>query len=155
MSLTLSEYGGGLDKRTKLEMTRLFIIILSLTLFATTIGCNKPPGVRVVYRIWVNNQSDSDIAVKTSKVYPDTTITFDQSNLRGCPIGERIPLEGYDSWDELFNGLPADTLSIFIFSSDTIVKYGWEYVSNNYLILERSDLSYSDIDNMNWEYIYP
>jgi hypothetical protein len=136
-------------------MNKTQTIILTVVLLAASFGCNKPLGVRVVYRIWINNQSNSNIAIKASKVYPDTTITFDQTNLRGCLIGDSIPLEGYDSWDELFNGIPSDTLSIFIFSSDTIVKYGWEYVMNNYLILERSDLSYADLESMNWKYSYP
>jgi hypothetical protein len=136
-------------------MNKTQTIILTVILLATSVGCNKPLGVREVYSIWINNQSNSNIAIKASKIYPDTLITFDQTNFRGCLTGDSIPLEGYDSWDELFNGLLSDTLSIFIFSSDTIAKYGWEYVMNNYLILERADLSYSDLEGMNWKYSYP
>ena len=47
-----------------------------------------------------------------------------------------------DNWEEEIEFLPKDTLSIFIFSTDTLNKYSWEEVRRDYKILRRYDLRF-------------
>ena len=56
---------------------------------------------------------------------------------------------------EFFKELPKDTLSIFIFSTDTLNKYSWEEVRRDYKILKRYDLSYEDCVRLNFIVPYP
>ncbi|NWO28348.1 hypothetical protein [Capnocytophaga sp. oral taxon 903] len=58
-------------------------------------------------------------------------------------------------WGEILKKLPKDTLSIFIFSSDTLNKYSWEEVRRDYKILKRYDLSYEDCVRLNFIVPYP
>ena len=59
------------------------------------------------------------------------------------------------SWDRVFSQLPKDTMSIFIFHTDTLNKYTWEEVRDRYMILSRYDLSLQDIVNLNHTIPYP
>jgi hypothetical protein len=61
----------------------------------------------------------------------------------------------YKSWEKFFHELPYDTLSVFIFHTDTLNKYTWEEVRDGYKILRRYDLSLEDIDEMDYTIIYP
>ena len=54
-----------------------------------------------------------------------------------------------------FDSLPKDTLSIFIFSTDTLNKYSWEEVRRDYKILKWYDLSYEDCKLLKFRVPYP
>jgi len=56
---------------------------------------------------------------------------------------------------KLYKYKNTDTLSFFILSPDTILKYGWEDVRKNYRILKRYDLSYSDVESLDFKIYYP
>jgi hypothetical protein len=49
------------------------------------------------------------------------------------------------SIEEVFKYVKSDTLSFFIFSSDTLNKYPWDSIRSNYMILQRYDLSLTDL----------
>lgn len=96
-----------------------------------------------------NNSSHSVymyFADGNSSAYPDTTIPVTQ-NLAG-PI---LPgnLGKYTVWSnsfrKVFDRLPKDTLSVFVFHADTLKKYSWSEIRSGYKVLKRYDLSYSDI----------
>jgi hypothetical protein len=59
------------------------------------------------------------------------------------------------SWNKFFEILPHDTLSLFIFHTDTLNMYSWEEVRDGYKILWRYDLSLEDLQGMNWTITYP
>ena len=60
-----------------------------------------------------------------------------------------------DNWEEEIESLPKDTLSIFIFSTDTLNKYSWEEVRRDYKILRRYDLSIQDLELLDYKVYYP
>ena len=65
---------------------------------------------------------------------------------------------GYEShleWKDFFQALPEDTLSVFIFHTDTLNKYTWEEVRDNYMILKRYDLSLEDLEQLDFTITYP
>ncbi len=51
--------------------------------------------------------------------------------------------------------LPNDTLSIFIFHSDTVSSYPWQTIRTEYKILKRYDLSIADLERLNYKVSYP
>jgi hypothetical protein len=59
------------------------------------------------------------------------------------------------SWERYFQTLPYDTLSVFIFHTDTLNKYTWDEVRDRYKILRRHDLSLDDLQVMDYTITYP
>ncbi len=48
-----------------------------------------------------------------------------------------------------------DTLSVFIISADTLLKYGYDDVRENYRILVRYDLDWEEVKKLNYIFPYP
>ncbi|WP_291529407.1 hypothetical protein [Bacteroides sp. UBA939] len=55
----------------------------------------------------------------------------------------------------LFAMFPTDTMSIFFFDPDTLAKYEWETIRQDYKILVRYDLSHNDLKALDWRIYYP
>ena len=107
----------------------------------------------------------------TPTAYPDTLLPADRiikvSNYRDAPLSERlgwvypysegpaIHLLGTDPEKALRDRLPADTLSVFIISADTLSKYGYDEVAKNNRLLVRYDLSISNLKRLGWTIPYP
>ncbi|MCC8145529.1 MAG: hypothetical protein LIO93_03625 [Bacteroidales bacterium] len=88
--------------------------------------------------------------------YPDTVLPIKNPNPikfekeRNVGFGEL----GFNE-NDLFTIFPTDTLSIFFFNPDTLAKYDWEIIKNEYKILARYDLSHKDLKQLNWSVPYP
>ena len=91
-------------------------------------------------------------------IYPDTQITNFKDRL-GLPIlsfHKEILVDGSATWESVYEvNVPNDTLSFFIFNSDTLNKYSWDAMQSNYKILQRYDLSLKDLQNRNFELEFP
>ena len=62
---------------------------------------------------------------------------------------------GHGAYSKFFDELNIDTLSIFMISTDSIRKYGYDFVAEHNIILARYDLSTSDMDRLNYRFPYP
>lgn len=89
------------------------------------------------------------------KLYPDTTLPMKQ-------IGEIVSPESnhhislhFSNFNDLFNKIGTDTISVFIINKDSIAIYGWYYIKDNYKILKRYDLSSKDIEYLHEYLTYP
>ncbi len=132
------------------------ILLACSAILLGTISCEKPFFARSAKSFWVENQSSHLIMTLRSQRYPDTAIPDEQNKLGGIPKGEKAPYDyNIKNWSELFDQLPRDTLSVFIFHADTIAKYTWQEIRSGYKILKRYDLSQEDLKNMNYTIIYP
>lgn len=135
-------------------MKQFVVIFLILTIcIAST--CNKNPFAKTVYSIFIQNESEKPILFLVSEDYPDTSIPDSRTELVGVTAGGRTPYDFHvRNWSEVFDRLPQDTLSIFIFSGDTLANNTWQDIRTGYKILKRYDLSQQDIKNMN-PIVYP
>lgn len=61
----------------------------------------------------------------------------------------------YKNWERFFQTLPYDTLSVFIFHTDTLNKYKWEEIRTGYKILKRYNLSLEDLKELDFTITYP
>lgn len=52
-------------------------------------------------------------------------------------------------------GYRYDTLLIFVFNVDTFDTYGWDYVREHYLVLQRYDLSLENLQSVNFRLSFP
>ena len=113
--------------------------------------------------IYIRNDSQIDIAfypysfLPIGGCYPDTLLP--KTNIgRYC---SKIEPQHYEAWSpdltvkDIRDSYKKDTLIFFVFSVDTLNKYSWEEIREDYKILKRYDLSISDLDSMNWTIIYP
>lgn len=96
--------------------------------------------------IQIRNNSDQSIStfialpIEVGFAYPDTALPINEIAMQEA-VPEQSNYYYYPaSLDEVLNELPNDTLSIYYFSTDTLNKYSWEEIRDNYMILRRDDL---------------
>ena len=121
------------------------IITLFVVLMFT--GCDP------LYHVFFSNISERSIIVNYyTSFYPDTTI-MDYWN--------ETPIESQDTSMifEVIGTLPdffrpnsddvlLDTVSIFVYDADSINYYSWDKVVKYYMILQRYDISMSDLEEL-------
>lgn len=114
--------------------------------------------------IKINNNSEIDIAfypysfLPIGVLYPDTLLPKENIG-RYCKKIEPKHVSWYrptlyekdirEKYGE------ADTLIFFVFSVETLNKYSWEEIREDYKILKRYDLSIKDLDSLDWTITYP
>lgn len=125
------------------------LIILSLTL--CSYSCEKL--VDHTNFIRIHNNTNDTIQIYAGYNYPDTTLNLEKPKLVMIyPNTQNGGLESKTDWkDKVIN----DTLNIFILSKDTVDRYSWDKIRNDYNVLKRYDLSLDDLKNMNWTITYP
>lgn len=143
-------------------MKKNILIILFFAFLIIFFGCEC--FVERVYSIILTNNADHSIEAyniqmvdkdtKKFPVYPDTLIMESESYRRISSLSY-ITFDSWSTWEETIKKLPKDTLSIFIFHTDTLNKYSWEEVRDGYKILKRYDLSLEDIKSLNYKIPYP
>jgi hypothetical protein len=143
-----------------MKATLTFMGLFSLLLITVCSQCERT-AMDKSYEINLVNKSGHNIGDyfatggKYGTYYPDSLpesndyIVYDISKVL------RPGYESHLSWEKFFQELPKDTLSVFIFHTDTLNKYSWEEVRDGYMILKRYDLSLDDLKRMNWTVIYP
>jgi hypothetical protein len=126
---------------------------LAILIFLIVIGCNQCK-LPTKYDIHYSNNADFNIhyypayGYGNNKIYPDTTIFFSKEELGFIRKkmyvieAENIPVEA------IVKDISSDTLSIFFFHTDTVQKYSWEEIQQNYNILKRYDLSSDDFQRL-------
>jgi len=89
--------------------------------------------------------------------YPDSLPITNQYVTYQLDSGKRFIYDSGLNWEKAFNEgfFPKDTLSVFIFHSDTLKKYPWDLVRACYKILKRYDLSLYDLKKLDWTITYP
>ncbi len=136
-------------------MIRIIITLtIAISLTACSNSCENPFGLPVAYTLHIQNNSNNLVFYKISKIYPDTSIQ-DSLVTGGILPSKQQPYESRKTWSKFFEALPADTLSVFFFSPDTVHKYGWKQVQSRYLILVRKDISLQDLETGNYLITYP
>ena len=125
-----------------------------LVLLSIVPSCKDFPPDRV-YSFWIENKSDDLIYFLVSYSYPDTIIPDSYDKIKGVSVGSETPYDSDDPWEEVFEELPSDTLSIFIFDGDSIEESNWQEIREGYKILKRFDISYDDLKQNKWIVTYP
>lgn len=133
------------------NMLKLSIVILILLN-----ACKDNHPFERVYSFWVENKSDKPVYFLVSYIYPDTTIPDTYNEIGLVSPNSKNPIDSDKKWEEVFKELPADTLSVFIFSSrEAISINNWQEIRSEYKILKRYDISIDDLKNNSWIISYP
>ncbi len=128
------------------SMAKTLVIVL-LSMLSSASSCDAPWGATVRYFFIVENQASYPIVILESLTYPDTSLPVSKDGLVSIPSGEEKKLESLEPWEAVIPQLPIDTLSIFIFSRDTLLIYDWAAIRSGYKILDRMEISVQDIED--------
>jgi len=132
---------------------------ITFTLLLMAFSCDK--AADHVYFITVKNNTSHDIQATPGlgpnymSSYPDTAISELKPNFVHIAPNDYSHIELHAKWETIFPRLPADTLSIYIFSTDTLNVYDWSKIRTGYKVLKRYDLSLGDLQKSNWTITYP
>ncbi|MFW5761315.1 MAG: hypothetical protein ACOCXH_10070, partial [Cyclobacteriaceae bacterium] len=113
-----------------------------------------------------NNSVDSVVAFLNlnrsfGAIYPDTTISPLVSSAQSGIVEikgntKEAIAGGSGTWEEYYEvSVPSDTLSVFMFHPDTLAKYEWHQIIEDYNILKRYDLSLGDLKRLDFIITYP
>lgn len=133
-------------------MSKFFFII---AIYVVINSCEHPPGATVKYSYSIKNNSSDTIFRVISEQYPDTTLPPLSQNWSYVYPDKNATIYFSDKLESYFASLPKDTLSIFFLSADTVAKYDWSIIQNNYNILKRVDIDLNYLFNNNKTIAYP
>lgn len=126
----------------------LTLVIVLMTSCLGSIG-------KHTYNINFNNNSDEQIAVyigfddkSGNTLYPDTALPKNNYT--------RTITKGEINYNYIFTKEgDFNIVSVFILNQDTINKYAWSEIRDDYKIIKRYDLSKADLIKLNWAITYP
>ncbi|MCH7396767.1 hypothetical protein MM236_02155 [Belliella sp. DSM 107340] len=142
-------------KNIKNTISRMFVIVM----FFLMSSCED-----LFPRISIGtiNDSNHDIQYFTTiykpegLIYPDTILPLRLSPPFSVSKSKSSSYLDFNmTGRDLFSGIPSDTLSVFIFHPDTLALYDWGTIRSDYKILVRYDLSYQDLERLDWKVYYP
>ncbi|MFD2034507.1 hypothetical protein ACFSKL_06890 [Belliella marina] len=143
-------------KNIKNTLSVMVVIVMFLTM---SFSCED---VFPRISIGIINNSSHDIQYLTTiyepegLIYPDTILPLSLSPPFSLSKSNSSSYLDFNmKGRDLFSGIPSDTLSIFIFHPDTLALYDWETIRTDYKILIRYDLSYKDLERLDWKVFYP
>lgn len=136
------------------------IVLLFFTLVLCSNSCENAPLVDKAYRIIVINNSSEDVYVHKADLdaerqYPDTLLPSSNATFLKIPANKRGYFDSKTPWEENIKNLPSDTLSVFFINGNTFENEEWDKIRDEYLILERYDLSIEDLEKSNFTITYP
>ena len=111
-------------------------------------------------RLSIRNDSERNIYYCESLDYPDTSLILRDIKLDS--FGQRIEMKKSkvdrltnSTWEGIFRYLKSDTLILFILDAEMVETVPWDTIRKNYEILMRYDLSFNDIQRLNWKIVFP
>ena len=139
------------------KMMKFFLLILYVT---NLYKCENIPHKR--YALYLMNNTEHSIGFYFALggnygiLYPDKLLpTTNHYIIKEIKHGSRYIYYSGIKWDEVLSMLPNDTMSVFIFHTDTLNKYAWEDVRDRYMILKRYDFSFEDMKRLHNKYGTP
>lgn len=137
-----------------------FILLFAVSFIMLSGKC-KMPMTDYEYPLYLQNNSDKRAKFTVNNrynagpQYPDTTLFWEPIGIVVQAQEKRAVAGGSLNWEKIYKSVPNDTLSFVIFDADTLAKYPWEVIRNNYKILKRYDLSLDDLKRLNYTLYYP
>ncbi|OJU51547.1 MAG: hypothetical protein BGN96_07925 [Bacteroidales bacterium 45-6] len=110
------------------------------------------------------NNSDRDIYVDWSDVYPDTTraqwylmvLNAESYKILSHNTSTKALSVDKDSWENTFRqGIPSDTVMVFIYDANLLEAHQGHSGRLYDFVIQRYDLSFQDIESLNWTLTYP
>ena len=103
------------------------------------------------------NNSNSRIEAYAVFIHPDTSISEAEPELSILDSGKSTFIFDNNTSEESLNRFfeNDERITVFILSSDTLNKYGWDRVRDSYNILRRYEITTQELDDMGGDLVYP
>lgn len=135
--------------------TKKFIIVISALFTVCCSACNDFKGMDPFWRITLHNTSNErTMLCSYSLQYPDTSVPA-YGKFAGIGSKSVQNFDEHKSWEEVINITPLDTISFFFISLDTVDKYGWDNVVQQYRVQKRLDVDYKYLEEQDFQVYYP
>ena len=144
-----------------MRKSQVFLVLISLLLICSY--CEKESSLHDI--ITFENGSSDTLYVSFAFGYPDTLAYGRDANPISDPNSNKVlpnaknttALQLHGSYWEtkFYNRSPSDKLMVFVFEASVLENTPWETVINDYMVLERYDLTLQDLIDMNWTLTYP
>jgi len=82
-------------------------------------------------------------------------LPMEKPNFIEINSGKTGYIYGDDCNDPGFIRIKTEKLTIFVLNKDTVDKYPWSYIRNNYVLLKRYEVTEKDIINMGGSIVFP
>jgi hypothetical protein len=106
------------------------------------------------------NKSDSSIYVINSDFYKDTTFVYVNYYPGNAPHKFKIqphetksPIKPIGSWERVYE--EQDTIAFYVFDAQVLETTPWDSIKTKYLVLKRFDLTFADLESLDWTITYP
>lgn len=81
-------------------------------------------------------------------IYPDTSLPYHKpTTLMDIDAHQwvEVPVGGHIKWEDIYEHFGTDTISYFIFATDSLNMLGWDRIRESYNIVQRYDIGYCDL----------
>ncbi len=148
-----------LDKKRIMKKRVLIMVVLFIISLACCSECKLAMDYQ--YPLRLDNNSgytidcffsiDDEFAPFTPNVIP---VPYGYL-FRGIKPQEYCKYRSKLEWEKMFLYIKTDTISIYIFHTDTLNKYSWKEICEDYLVLKRYDFSLEDLKRLKYNIPYP
>ena len=136
----------------KMKYSKILFAFIVCSIF----GCEK------FYPIELKNESNKSIGYyfalggKFGSVYPDSLPKGNEYVEKNLLPNMTYYYYSRTPWETIFadKSLLKDTLSIYIFSSDTLNTYSWQRIRQEEKYLKRYDLSLNDLNDLSFKIVF-
>lgn len=128
-------------------------ILLFLIIGLVSYSCE--PLYEHYYRIRIKNYSNENLYVYGKYILPDTLLENNRPELKLLLSGGYADITDNELNDIALEKFKTQKLSVFILSKDTVDKYEWSIIRENYLICKRYEINSQDLTEMGGTIIYP
>lgn len=130
------------------KINYFILIIISLSIFLSS--C---PREEDEVSIWIINNTDYNLLAYVGlgyggTLYPDTALPSENSTFLIQYGNQNMNVRSFSS-----KGI--DTFCVFLLHEDTVKKYSWSTIRDEYKILKRYDIAINDLANIDWKITYP
>lgn len=102
--------------------------------------------------ITIYNNSDYTLLTDGKYEYPDTTLNEKMYFEMTLPHSKGRATYSTRRWDRVIvNG----KMSIFILDKNIVDNMSWKKIQDDYMILQRYDVSIDELEDLNWTIYYP
>jgi len=122
-----------------------YLLIFSIAILFICGECKNYP--ESVHSLRVRNKSLQTISVFAGYILPDTVLPSQQPEMKTIPPGKFKDIYDNEVGDNEFERFSNnEKLTLFVLSSDTIAKYPWATIAEEYMILKRFELLPDDLE---------
>lgn len=136
------------------------ILVLASTIWLIyTAGCERDRSGDPI-ELFVQNVSNDTIVVAQQYTFPDTSlINYKETSARNGMVvypNDENKFWAFSGWrQQIIERNVNGVITLVIYSMDTIRKYPFEKIQEDYNTLARFDLTIEELETQNWTITYP